>query len=48
MSVCLCEFMPCIYVCLWRPEEDIKYPRAGVTGSFETSDMGGVEGVKKE
>ena len=34
MCMCLFDYMPCDCGYPWKPEEGIRYPRAGVTGSF--------------
>lgn len=38
--MCMCVGMCILALLLWRPEETVGFPRAGVTGGDELSDVG--------
>lgn len=40
MYICAYVWMYAMCVCWWRPEEDIRFPKARVIGGGELPDMG--------
>lgn len=40
VCMCLCMDMPHMYMCPWRPEEWIGFPRTGVTDGCEPPIVG--------